>query len=122
VAVGAVTRRIMRQLLTESLLLSFLGGSLGLFLTPVLLKLIVSFSTTALPRVVSTEIDLGALLFTFVAAVGTGVLFGLAPALEAGHGASYEILKEGGRAGTDGRGSQRLHRRVRAREAHPADL
>lgn len=103
--------------MTESLLLSLFGASLGLLLTPFLLKLIVTFSTTALPRVVSTQIDLGALLFTFVAAVGTGVLFGLAPALQAGRGASYGILKEGGRSGSEGRGSQKLRRIFVAAEA-----
>jgi putative ABC transport system permease protein len=122
VALGAGMRRIMRQLLTESLLLSLLGGSLGLLLTPLLLKLIVTLSTTALPRVVSTEVDLGALLFTFVVAVSTGVLFGLAPALEASRRASYEILKEGGRSGSEGRSSQRLRRIFVAAEAALAVL
>jgi putative ABC transport system permease protein len=122
VALGAGTGRIIRQLLTESLLLSLFGGSLGLLLTPFLLKLIVTLSTAALPRVVSTEIDLGALLFTFVVAVGTGVLFGLAPALNASRGVHYEILKEGGRTGSEGRGSQRLRRIFVAAEAALAVL
>src|SRR5438876_217538 len=90
VALGAGTRRIIRQLLCESVILSLFGGLLGLLLTPILLQLIVSLSATALPRVVSTQIDLGALLFTFVVAVGTGILFGLAPALEASRGVHHE--------------------------------
>src|ERR1700688_1781398 len=122
VALGAGIRRIVRQLLTESLLLSLLGGLLGLLLTPLLLSVIVTLSATALPRVVSTGIDVGALLFTFGVAVGTGILFGLAPALEASRGAQYQILKEGGRTGTEGRATHRLRRIFVAAEAALAVL
>lgn len=122
VALGAGTRRIVCQLLTESVLLSLLGGALGLLLTPILLSIIVNLSATALPRVVATEIDAGALLFTFTVAVGTGVLFGLAPALEAGRGVRHEILKEGGRGGTEGRASLGLRRFFVAAEAALAVL
>jgi predicted permease len=110
VAIGAGTRRIVRQLLTESLLLSLFGALIGLVLTPVLLNLIVALSANALPRVVSTQVDSGALLFTLLVAVGTGILFGLAPALEASRGVHHEVLKEGGRTGTEGRTSHRLRR------------
>jgi len=122
VALGAGTRRIIRQLLCESLVLSLFGGLLGLLLTPLLLQLIVSLSATALPRVVSTQIDLGALVFTFFVAVGTGILFGLAPALEAGRGLYHETLKEGGRSSSEGRTSQRLRRLFVVAEAGLAVL
>jgi putative ABC transport system permease protein len=122
VALGAGTRRIIRQLLCESLVLSLFGGLLGLLLTPLLLQLIVSLSATALPRVVSTQIDLGALVFTFLVAVGTGILFGLAPALEAGRGVYHETLKEGGRSSSEGRTSQRLRRLFVVAEAGLAVL
>jgi putative ABC transport system permease protein len=110
VALGAGTKRIIRQLLCESLILSLLGGLVGLLLTPILLQLIVSLSATALPRVVSTQLDLGSLAFTFLVAVGTGILFGLAPALEASRGVNHQTLKEGGRSASEGRASQRLRR------------
>jgi len=72
--------------------------------------------------VVSTGIDLGALVFTFAVAVGTGILFGLAPALEASSGVHYQILKEGGRSGTEGRTTHRLRRIFVAAEAGLAVL
>ena len=122
VALGAGTRRIIRQLLSESLLLSLFGGFLGLLLTPLLLRVIVTLSVNALPRVVSTGIDHGALLFTFSVAVCTGIAFGLAPALDASRGVHYEILKEGGRTGREGRGSQKLRRIFVAAEAALAVL
>jgi putative ABC transport system permease protein len=122
VALGAGTMRIIRQLLCESVMLSLFGGLLGLLLTPLLLQLIVLLSATALPRVLSTQIDLGALLFTFVVAVGTGILFGLAPALEASRGVHHEALKEGGRSSSEGRTSQRLRRLFVVAEAALAVL
>jgi putative ABC transport system permease protein len=122
VALGAGTKRIIRQLLSESLILSLCGGLLGLLVTPILLQLIVSLSATALPRVVSTQIDLGALLFTFFVAVGTGILFGLAPALEASRGVHHETLKEGGRSASEGHTSQRLRRLFVVAEAALAVL
>jgi putative ABC transport system permease protein len=117
VALGAGTRRIIRQLLSESLLLSLFGGLAGLLLAPILLKLIVTLSATALPRVVSTGIDPTALLFTFLVTVGTGIVFGLAPALEASRDVHHEILKEGGRSGSEGRVAHRLRRIFVAAEA-----
>ncbi len=122
VALGAGTKRIIRQLLSESLILSLFGGLVGLLLTPILLQLIVSLSATALPRVVSTRIDLGALLFTFLVAVGTGILFGLAPAFEASRGVHHETLKEGGRSASEGRTSQRLRQLFVVAEAALAVL
>ena len=121
-ALGAGMRRIVRQLLSESILLSLIGGLLGLALTPLLLNVVVTLSASALPRVVSTGIDARALVFTFLIAVGTGVVFGLAPALDAGRGVHYEILKEGGRTGSEGRLSQRLRRVFVAAEAALAVL
>lgn len=122
VALGAKSQRLVRQLLTESVLLSLAGGLLGLLLTPVFLKLIVTLSAAALPRVSSAGIDGWALLFAFVVAVGTGILFGLAPALELNRDVQYKILKEGGRTGGEGRTSQHLRRLFVAAEAALAVL
>ncbi len=117
VALGAATGRIVRQMLTESVTLSVIGGLAGLLLTPALLKALVAFSADALPRVVSTDIDLRALLFTTAVALATGVLFGLAPALGARHDLRYDILKEGGRTSTGGAGTRRLRRLFVAAQA-----
>ncbi len=108
-ALGAGPGRLTRQLLTESVLLAVLGGAAGLVFTPYVLRAIVTLGATALPRVVETNIDGWALTFTLAVAVGTGILFGLAPALQTRSGASYEVLKEGGRA-TTGTATGRLRR------------
>jgi putative ABC transport system permease protein len=108
-ALGAGPGRLARQLLTESVLLSLIGGAAGLLITPSVLRAIISLGATALPRVVDTRVDVWALVFTLAVAVGTGILFGLAPALQTRGGARYEVLKEGGRA-TSGTSTGRLRR------------
>ncbi len=108
VALGASPGRLMRQLLTESTLLSLFGGLAGLILTPWVLHGLVALSATTLPRVVHTGISGPALAFTLAVSLGTGILFGLAPALHAGRVGSYEVLKTG--RGTVGGPSNRLRR------------
>jgi ABC-type antimicrobial peptide transport system permease subunit len=79
-ALGARRGRIVRQLLTESLLLSIIGGGLGLLLAVLTLRLLLAGSPLDASQAQSVHLDLRALGFTMVVAVIAGVLFGLAPA------------------------------------------
>jgi putative ABC transport system permease protein len=110
VAIGAGRGQIVRQLLTESVTLALLGGVLGLLLAPVALRGILQLGTVALPRMSEVGIDARVLLFTMAITLGTGILFGLAPALHASRRAPSEDLKEGGRSGTSGSAANRMRR------------
>jgi putative ABC transport system permease protein len=82
-ALGAGRGRLLRQLLTESTLLSLIGGALGLLLAWMALRGIRTATTIALPRSAEIRLDLGVLAFALALSVLTGILFGLAPALSA---------------------------------------
>ena len=101
-AMGAGRWRIARQLLTESLLLAFIGGGLGLIIARFAIKLILFISPTAIPRAREIGLDWRVLGFTLGVSVLTGILFGLVPALQAGEVDVHETLKEAGR-GTSAR-------------------
>ncbi|HWT02798.1 MAG TPA: ABC transporter permease [Pyrinomonadaceae bacterium] len=107
-ALGASRPRIIRQLLTESLLLSLIGGGLGLLLSLWGIDLLGSFVPADIPRVGETRLDLAVLSFTLGATLLTGLIFGLAPALSAARLDLNEALKEGGRSASEGRGRHRL--------------
>lgn len=104
-AIGAGRGRIVRQLLTESVLLSLAGGALGLILGVAGIRALLSINTAGLPRVGQNGslvgVDWRVLAFTLVVSLATGILFGLIPAL---HGSKMDLnvtLKEsGGRSGT----------------------
>jgi predicted permease len=110
IALGAGGRRILRQMITESLLLSLLGGVIGMILAPLALRLLAESNAVALPRVVGTRIDLPELLFTTALALVTGILFGILPTLQVIRDINCTALREGGRSQTVGASSRRLRR------------
>jgi predicted permease len=102
-ALGASQGRVIRQLLTESLVLSCVGGGLGLLLAAWGTKAGIQVLPEALPRAQSVHIDVRVLLFTLAASILAGVFFGLAPALKTSHADIHETLKEGGRGSSGAR-------------------
>src|SRR5262249_3525341 len=107
-ALGAGRGRIIRQLLTESLLLAALGGAVGLALSLLLTKLLIAISPADVPRLDQVGLDVRVLGFT-VGVVGlVGLLFGLAPALQVSKTDLNEALKEGGRGSSEGHGRNRV--------------
>jgi len=105
---GASRRRLISQLLTESVLLSLIGGVAGLLLARWSLRALVSLSSSIFPRVAAASMDGTVLAFTMIISLGTGILFGLAPALQTGNDVKHGALKEGGRTSTASSVSQRL--------------
>jgi len=108
VALGAGRWRITRQLLGESLILALLGGALGTLLASSGLKLLVAAASNHIPRLQEVALDGGALLFTLCVSLGTGVLFGLAPAWKCSKLDLNETLKETSRSATAGLHRSRL--------------
>jgi len=107
-ALGASRLRILRQLLTESLLLSLLGGALGLVFSVWLIRLLIAISPPNTPRFDEIRPDARVFIFTITLTVVTGLVFGLAPALQASRSDLTEGLKEGLRGNAGGARSNRL--------------
>ncbi|HJT87621.1 MAG TPA: ABC transporter permease [Bryobacteraceae bacterium] len=107
-AIGAVRGRIVRQLITESVPLSLLGGLLGLFLAWAGLRLFVSLAPPQFPRLGELSLDAVVLAFTALVALATALVFGIAPAIQASRPNLVHCLKESGRSGTDSVARQHL--------------
>lgn len=109
-ALGATRRDLMRQLLAESVVLSVLGGALGLGLAWAGIRAVVALQPANVPRVDDLTIDGFVMLFTVVVAIGTGLIFGLVPAIRASRTNLQDTLKEGGRTGSADRSGHALRR------------
>jgi len=110
VSLGAGRRRIFRQLLTESALLSFIGAAIGVLFAyggiHILRDAVVSGQPSRIPHPEWIAIDATVLGFTVLVALVTGILFGFAPAIQISRSALFESLKEGSRGTTAGRHNQ----------------
>ena len=107
-ALGAGRMRLLRQLLTESITLSLLGGGAGILLGSWGVQALLALNPIPIPRYNQIRVDLTVLGFTLVASLMTGVLFGLAPAWQTLKFDLHSALKEGGRAAIAERGQRRL--------------
>ncbi len=104
IAMGAGHWRLLRQLLTESVLLALAGGALGLLIAHWGMHAALGVLPRALPRAEEIGLDTRVLIFTATVSLLAGVLFGLAPALKASRANLQETLKEGGRGASRARG------------------
>jgi putative ABC transport system permease protein len=109
-ALGASRRDLLRQLLVESMLLAIVGGVLGLGLAWLGVKGVIALRPANVPRISELGIDGMVALFTLGVSVFTGLLFGIAPAVQTSRTNLQETLKEGGRSGTADRSGHALRR------------
>jgi putative ABC transport system permease protein len=107
-ALGAGRGRIVRQLLTESTVLALAGGAVGLLLAQSMLSVLRGLATPVLPAHAELSLDGGAVLVIALVAIGTGLAFGVVPALSMGRADAQGALREEGRGASEGRRPRRL--------------
>lgn len=107
-AMGADGWRLARQMITESVVLGLLSGLTAIFLGGWGLDVILSLAPSDLPRMQEVRMDWRVLLFALALSLGTAVLFGITPAIEASHVDPHDALKEGGRGGGPSHGRRKL--------------
>ena len=115
-AVGATRQRLVRQFLSENLILAGLGGVLGVAVAFGATRAIIATTPLDIPRLAQVGLDLRVLTFAAVLALGTVMLFGLLPALFTSRADLQQVLKEGGRGHGAGQGSRRAHSALVAAE------
>lgn len=107
-ALGASRGRIVQQLLIESAILSLAGGACGIAIAVWGSEMFARLAAHQIPRLAGAAVDSGALAFTFIVSVATGMLFGIAPALQLSRLELVETLKESGRSGGQSSRQSRL--------------
>jgi predicted permease len=107
IALGSGRGRLMQYVMTESMLLSLVGGAAGILLAWIGTKALVSAGSASIPRLEEIGLNTNVLLFTTAVSVVAGLLFGLLPALRAGSKRTLAALRDGGRGSTIGRDRHR---------------
>jgi predicted permease len=107
-ALGAGRARLVRQMLTESLLIALIGGTLAVAIAVAGVRTLVSLLPAGFPRADTIHVNAAVFAFTLLVALATGILFGLAPALQAAHTDVQDALRAGGRGAGGNRGHLRL--------------
>ena len=115
-ALGGAPSRLTRQLLTESIVLSVVGGIAGFIVLAAARSSLMRLVPESVPRLNDISIDWGVLLFAFAASLAVGAIFGLAPALQVRRVDVTGVLKQEGRGSTSSRGQKRARAVARRRE------
>jgi predicted permease len=109
-ALGAGRGRLLRQFMTEGVLLSIVGGVLGLLLARAGVQALIRMYPTSLPRTAELTVDPMVLLFTFAVSLATGIIFGFAPLMHTKMSGLMVALKEGGAKGATGAARHHIRR------------
>ncbi len=115
-ALGAHRGRVMRQLLTESVLLGVLGGIAGIAVASAAMRIFIMLSPADIPRLENVSLDVASLVFAASASIATGILFGLAPTIVAWSNGAQATLREQGRGAGGGRQAGRARAMLTAAE------